>query len=606
MKQGLNADILDQKSDDSGRILGLDIRLKGTVYTLCSIYAPTQDKPGEQMANLCRVEEVLEDLTFTNIVVAGDLNCFLDPILDRNSQSTIPSHTEGYRNTIFSLIEKWSLCDIWRLRNPRKTGFTFRRGKYSSRLDYIMISNHLSELADSPGSRRLAHSDHAMISVSLKSSKVKKGPGLWKFNNLLLQSEEFVSQMTTFLSEWEPPAELSDPNVVWEWLKFRIKEFVNKFTHKTYSLEKQHISNLNLELEELYERADGGSEDLTMEIDSVRRELREIEEAKARKIIFKARCNWALHAERPTKYFLNLEKRRISENTLNSLIDEDGSEVTEITDILGIGKRFYENLYKSQEEALTPLTEVREALKELDFPSLPADKKLMLDAPFSEEELKAALSHLNKDKSPGSDGITPEFLTQFWHLISKYFCQSIDFSVRKGRMSSSQRRGMITLIPKKDVDRRNIANWRPIALLNTDYKVFTKALALRLQGVMGLLLHPNQTGFMSGHIIGDSIRVVEDVLEIIKKDRDDGLVAALDFSKAFDSIRWELIYAALERFNFGDSFIKYIKILFVDIESCLINSGTTSDLLPWTGHPARMLCVSFHLHPRGRSLILPD
>lgn len=52
---------------------------------------------------------------------------------------------------------------------------------------------------------------------------------------------------------------------------------------------------------------------------------------------------------------------------------------------------------------------------------------------------------------------------------------------------------------------------------------------------------------------------------------------ALDLSKAFDSDRRNLIFAALEKFNFGESFIGYVRILFTDIESCLINYGTTSD-----------------------------
>lgn len=363
VSRDVQVEVLDRRSDESGRILCMDIRLKDTVFTVGSIYAPTQDKSSEQLENLDNIEAFLEDLTSTNIIVGGDFNCFLNPLLDRNSQLMAPSHTETYRSGIFSFAENWSLCDVWRQRNPGKTGYTFRRGSYASRLDFVLISNHLSELVSASGSKMLAHSDHAMVRVSIKPSQVRKGPGLWKFDNMLLGSEDFVTQMSDFLSEWTPPVELQVPNAVWEWLKFEIKGFVNTYTYRIYSLEKQRISSLSEELEELYRRADEDAVDLSMEIESVRRELREIEEAKARKIIFKAKCNWALFAERPTKYFLNLEKRKNRENNLNALTTEDGSEVTEITGILKVGKAFYENLYKSQENTLAPMEDVREALK---------------------------------------------------------------------------------------------------------------------------------------------------------------------------------------------------------------------------------------------------
>lgn len=81
---------------------------------------------------------------------------------------------------------------------------------------------------------------------------------------------------------------------------------------------------------------------------------------------------------------------------------------------------------------------------------------------------------------------------------------------------------------------------------------------------------------MKGKFIGDSIRTVEDSLEAIKDHLKDGLIVALDFTKAFDSVRWKLIIRALECHNFGDHFMDYIKLLFCDMESCLIHSGTTS------------------------------
>lgn len=79
---------------------------------------------------------------------------------------------------------------------------------------------------------------------------------------------------------------------------------------------------------------------------------------------------------------------------------------------------------------------------------------------------------------------------------------------------------------------------------------------------------------MPGRLIGDSVRAAEDSLEFIKDEYPDGMLVALDFSKAFDSVRWSLIIQALQFYNFGESFVEYVKILFIDTFHSLRNNIT--------------------------------
>ena len=65
-----------------------------------------------------------------------------------------------------------------------------------------------------------------------------------------------------------------------------------------------------------------------------------------------------------------------------------------------------------------------------------------------------------------------------------------------GEMSVSQRRGVITLLPKEDSNLSLLSNWRPITLLNTDYKIASKVIAKRIERVLPSIIHPDQTGFM--------------------------------------------------------------------------------------------------------------
>ena len=103
-------------------------------------------------------------------------------------------------------------------------------------------------------------------------------------------------------------------------------------------------------------------------------------------------------------------------------------------------------------------------------------------------------------------------------------------------MSASQRQSVITLLEKSEKDRLLIRNWRPISLLNLDYKIAAKSIATRITEVLSKLIHHNQSGFIKGRYIGESIRIIEDVMEFTKRKDIEGLLISVDFEKAFDSL----------------------------------------------------------------------
>lgn len=143
-------------------------------------------------------------------------------------------------------------------------------------------------------------------------------------------------------------------------------------------------------------------------------------------------------------------------------------------------------------------------------------------------------------------------------------------------LSHEQRRGVITLIPKKDCDRRELSSWRPITLLNTDYKVLTKALALRLQSCVKEVISVDQTGFLSGRFIGMNVRTIQDALDHSQEAQEEGFVFACDFQKAFDTVNWKLIQRALEWFGFGEVFADMVSTLYNEVETAILNRGFSS------------------------------
>ena len=184
---------------------------------------------------------------------------------------------------------------------------------------------------------------------------------------------------------------------------------------------------------------------------------------------------------------------------------------------------------------------------------------------------------MKNNKSPGSDGITTEFHKIFWNDIQKFYIDSLNHSYQCGALTELQNQSIISLIPKSDKDTSILGNWRPISLLNVDYKIATKTIANRLKKVLPKLIHDSQTGFRKGRNINENIRTILEVLDYVEEKDIPGLIFFFsDFEKAFDSINHDYLFKSLKHFNFSEDFIKLIKLFYSNARSCVTNNGFLS------------------------------
>ena len=121
-----------------------------------------------------------------------------------------------------------------------------------------------------------------------------------------------------------------------------------------------------------------------------------------------------------------------------------------------------------------------------------------------------------------------------------------------------------------------LKNWRPISLLNVDYKIATKALALRLRKVLPSIVSDVQTGYVKGRFIRENIRMISDIMHFTAEQNQEGIALFIDFEKAFDSLEWAFLSKALDVFQFGNDFKNWVRILYSNNPSCTINNGYAS------------------------------
>ena len=127
---------------------------------------------------------------------------------------------------------------------------------------------------------------------------------------------------------------------------------------------------------------------------------------------------------------------------------------------------------------------------------------------------------------------------------------SYNASFDNGQLTSSQRKAVITLIQKPDKDSRRFNGWRPISLMNVYTKILCKIMVKRMVRSFPKLVHPDQSAFVKGRFIGESVRLISDILKYTKELDKTGILFGADFESAFDSVRHSFLYSVLTKFGF--------------------------------------------------------
>lgn len=175
------------------------------------------------------------------------------------------------------------------------------------------------------------------------------------------------------------------------------------------------------------------------------------------------------------------------------------------------------------------------------------------------EEITKMIFRLNTNKAPGPDGLTSGFFKASWSLLGDEVAQSIIHFFHTSFLPSSTNSTILALIPKRP-GASAISDFRPIALLNTIYKVISRLLVKRLKPILPSLIVPNQTAFVKDRLmVENTVLAAELVHGYHKRKGPKRITIKVDIAKAFDTLSWEFLFNCLQGLQLPEVLLKRLK-----------------------------------------------
>ena len=553
--------LLEHTSLLRGRLLNFKLKCQSKkVYNISVIYGYTG-----KSASQTRMKEMTDYLvsyhkTSDNNIVLGDFN-FVEDDLDRtNRTKTGKNQTDNILSKTWGdLIAELGLSDPFRVRNPNRRVYSYIHTKDNSksRIDRIYMNDeNCNEVLLYKHVPTMFRRAHKIITFSLKEG-CERGPGFWKMNISILKDQAYETLVEKTIND---VISLNIPDPIERWLIFKETIKIDTIAYSTRKrgierriknicerkidiLEQNPLLGQNIQLHEEHEFY------LSKLNDWHRKQI----EGHQTRIKTQPRLE---PGEPNISFFADLERKESKKKNITHLMDSNGNTRHDTEGMKDIATEYYTKLFDTK---ITDTTTSQRLLRNI-VKKITPQQRANLDMLINREELEKAVRKLQKNKTPGPDGLPAEFYQTYWHILDDHYFEFIN-AVSESAFPKEVNTSITSLSYKEKGEVFHLANYRPIALMNVDMKIATKVLSRRLQVVLPTIIHESQTA-VHGRQIGNSIHLVRDLIDYANKNDEGAAFLFLDQEKAFDRVSHTFLFDALQAYGFGDSFIHWIQILY--------------------------------------------
>ncbi|GLU05147.1 hypothetical protein SLE2022_222630 [Rubroshorea leprosula] len=283
----------------------------------------------------------------------------------------------------------------------------------------------------------------------------------------------------------------------------------------------------------------------------------------------KARTNWVRLGDANTAFFHRSVHARRAQNGIDGILGENGW-VEEPDVVKEEAVKYFSNLFRGEKWR-------RPVLGGIQFRRISTIQREWLERPFTIEEIEEGLRSCDGSKAPGPDGFNFNFIKFAWSTMKDDFVNFLQEFHRHGRLVKGLNSSFLTLIPKK-LNPVQFKEYRPISLIGCLYKLLAKVLANRLKKVMANIISDSQSAFVGGRQLVDSVLILNEAVDEVKRRKQESFIFKADFEKAYDCVDWDFLDWMMDRMGFGAKWRKWIReCLSTARISILINGSPTME-----------------------------
>lgn len=557
-------------ADPDGRFILVSGNLQGSLVTLASVYGPNWDDD----SFITKLFSSLPNLENYQLITGGDFNLIQDAVMDRSSSKAIIL-TKSAKTLDFFKIQL-GIVDPWRQRNPNTKAFSFFSNPHRTytRIDFFLIDTRLLSKVKSCDYHTIAISDHAPVSLDVILETQSCSLKSWRFNSSLLINTEYNhflrSQISLFLEINDTPE--IPRGLLWETSKAYMRGQLISFVSNSRKKELLYTTNLLDKIKDIdFKYSSNQDPSLYTERVKLQSELNLTTTTAAMTQLIKTRQRFFESGDKAGKLLSYQARAEATSKLIPNIKSCAGENVSDLAEINRVFAEYYSDLYSST----SPPT-AQEILQTIQFPHVGEELVRGLGRPITLVEVQEAIKSLNPGKSPGPDGFSAEYYKANSDLLAPILEGMYNESFRNCQLPKTLSDATITLILKKDKDPLLCSSYRPISLLNVDFKILSKILALRLQRVLPQIISLDQTGFMTGRHSYHNSRRLLNIIHTPSSSVPE-IVVSLDAEKAFDRVEWSFLYDVMDRFGLGEDFVRWVQLLY---SSPLASVRTNNNLSP--------------------------
>ena len=582
-------------------IQAITIHLNHSLYTIINCYFPsgnTSKKINDRFSVIQKLITYLKSLNFTNrrIFLVGDFNLVLQPI-DRSGYF---SPNKKDKILFQTLVSSFGLDDSFRIFYPHAKTYSYSRTRPTSRLDRIYIPISFTSNIIETKYVHTSFSDHhkaPLISFNIPNSTPYKSSH-WKLNDTILSDTSNRTIIQTLITKMTLPLNpIEDPIQWWEKFKRKTKHLAIKlskiFKQKILRQEKYLHSQLR------YAQFKNNQETIL----DIRNQIQHLQNYKQKGHEIRSRIPKLTSIDEPSPIAHITE--HISQNKA-LLPTDDRRTITAVSSTnpdFNSFLSFFNKLWNPPHASPDPTNYLHDLSNTLDETTL----QLIPESPLiTPQEIKSAIKSLHKNSSPGLDGLTASFYSNFPDLIY-FLTQTFNNSYLQSKLSPSQSLALIKLIPKIQ-NPKHPRDWRPISLLNTDYKILSSIISNRLKPLLNSIISPEQQCGLPNRQIFNNHLNIKSAIDFTTDFPQPLAIIQIDFYKAFDSISHNFLLQTSEKLGIPPPLLKWIRIFLSNLTAKINLNGYLSDSFLVSrgirqGCPLSMLLFIIGIEPLTRKIL---